>query len=92
MRKTALTAIIILLLIAGSFFAARYLFEDPGYVLIAYNGYTLESSLWSLLLALVVLAVVLKMAISLVRLLIGGASFVYPSLCQSQRTSCTEAG
>ena len=78
MRRTALTAIIILLLIAGSFFAARYLFEDPGYVLIAYNGYTVESSLWSLLLGVILLAVVIKAVAWTLRLIIGGAGLVYP--------------
>ncbi|MCL6268377.1 tetratricopeptide repeat protein [Sansalvadorimonas sp. 2012CJ34-2] len=78
MRRTALTAIIILLLIAGSFFAARYLFEDPGYVLIAYNGYTVESSLWSLLLALVFAVVAIRLIAGSVRLLIGSAGLIYP--------------
>ncbi len=85
MRKTGLAAILLLLVIAGSFYTARYIFQDAGYVLIAYNGYTLESTLWALLLALMVVIISIKALSGIIRLFIGGAGLVYPLSSKARR-------
>jgi HemY protein len=69
MRKIFALILIALLLGVG---VVAVIETDPGYLLVAYGNYTLESSLWVGLLLLVVLILVLYAAISLIRRLLGG--------------------
>lgn len=63
-----LFVMILLALIAGVFLAIQ-LSRDPGYILIAYGNYTFETSLFALLVVLILLLVVLKLIFSLLGLL-----------------------
>jgi len=69
MRKIFALILIALLLGVG---VVAVIETDPGYLLLAYGNYTLESSLWVGLLLLLVLILVLYGAISLIRRLLGG--------------------
>lgn len=58
-----LFVLILLALIAGVFLAIQ-LARDPGYILIAYGNYTFETSLFALLVALLLLVAVVKLLLS----------------------------
>ncbi|MEX0740036.1 MAG: heme biosynthesis HemY N-terminal domain-containing protein [Pseudohongiella sp.] len=62
MRK--LFVLILLSLIAGVFLAVQ-LARDPGYILIAYGNYTFETSLFALLVVMLLVLAVLKLVFSL---------------------------
>jgi HemY protein len=64
MKKTFI--LVLLALIAGAALAIQ-LARDPGYILIAYGNYTFETSLFALLVVLVILLAVVKLLLSLVR-------------------------
>ncbi|MTI15306.1 heme biosynthesis HemY N-terminal domain-containing protein [Sansalvadorimonas verongulae] len=85
MRQIILKSLFVLLLIAGCFLTVRYFFLDSGYVLVAYNGYTLESSLWASILALAFLLCGLKLALSLIRTLQNGAGAIVPMTAKARR-------
>jgi uncharacterized protein HemY len=59
-----LFVLILLALIAGVFLAIQ-LARDPGYILIAYGNYTFETSLFALLVAVLLLVAVVKLLLSL---------------------------
>ena len=69
MRKLFTLLLIALLLGVG---VVAIIETDPGYLLLAYGDYTLESSLWVGLLLLFFLAQALYLLIALVRRLVGG--------------------
>jgi len=69
MRKLFILVLIALLLGVG---VVALIETDPGYVLIAYGNYTLESSLWVGLLALALFTVVVYLSLRLVRKLFSG--------------------
>ena len=69
MRKIFALVLIALLLGVG---AVAIIETDPGYLLLAYGNYTLESSLWVGLVLWVLLTVVLFGLIALLRRLVGG--------------------
>lgn len=56
--------LILLALIAGVFLTTQQAW-DPGYVFIAYGRYTFETSVFALLVALLLIFVVLKLILSL---------------------------
>jgi len=59
-----LFVLILLALVAGVFLAIQ-LARDPGYILIAYGNYTFETSLFALLVVLLLLVAVIKLLLSL---------------------------
>jgi HemY protein len=69
MRK--LFALILIALLLGVAVVA-VIETDPGYLLVAYGNYTLESSLWVGLLLLLLLTLVLYGIVNLIRRLLGG--------------------
>ncbi len=73
MMKTVFKTLFLLLLVLASFFAVRYFFLDSGYLLVAYNGYTLESSLWAAVLALVLIVVAVKIITACIRMIVNGS-------------------
>lgn len=58
-----LFVLVLLVLVAGVLLALQ-LARDPGYVLIAYGNYTFETSLFALLVALLLIMVVVKLLLS----------------------------
>jgi len=72
--KRLLIITLIALLIGASLVAL--IVKDPGYVLIAYGNYTLESSVWILLLGLITFAISFYILLRLVRSFLGSASFI----------------
>ncbi|WP_281646409.1 heme biosynthesis HemY N-terminal domain-containing protein [Parendozoicomonas sp. Alg238-R29] len=85
MRKIILKSLLLLLLIAGCFLTVRYFFLDNGYVLVAYNGYTLESSLWATILALALILVAVKFTASLVKGISSSAGAIVPMTAKARR-------
>ena len=77
--------ILFLLLIAGCFGIAQLVVHDSGYVLIRYDQFSLESSIWSLLLAALVLIAGYQMTLWAFRLLAGSISLAYPLTQKSKR-------
>lgn len=69
MRKTFALILIALLLGVG---VVAIIETDPGYLLLAYGDYTLESSLWVGLGALILLTLLLYVLVALLRRLLGG--------------------
>lgn len=69
MRKLFILILVALLLGVG---VVALIETDPGYLLIAYGNYSLESSLWVGLLLLVLATMVLYFAIAAIRKLLGG--------------------
>lgn len=59
-----LFVLILLALVAGVLLALQ-LARDPGYILIAYGNYTFETSLFALLVVLLLALVVVKLVLSL---------------------------
>ncbi len=57
---------------------ARLFSAHKGYVLIKWGHYTLESSLWSFLFALLIIVLVVMLCVSLWRLIFNGVSLFYP--------------
>ena len=53
--------ILSLLAMAAGLFLAMQMIKDPGYVLIAYGGWTFETSVFALLVLLVVTTIVLRL-------------------------------
>jgi len=58
--------ILSLIVIAAGVFVAFQLAQDPGYVLIVFRGWSFETSVFALLVALLVIVVVLRLLWSLV--------------------------
>ena len=73
MKRLLISALIALLIGAG---LVALIVKDPGYVLIAYGNYTIESSIWILLLGLITFAITFYILLRLVRSFLGSASFV----------------
>jgi HemY protein len=73
MKRLLLTTLIALLMGAG---LVTLIVSDPGYVLIAYGNYTLESSVWIFLLALFLCLVSVYVLLRIVRSFLGSVSFV----------------
>ena len=59
---------VLLALVAGVVLAIQ-LTRDPGYILIAYGNYTFETSLFALLVAIIILFTAVKLLLSLFNLL-----------------------
>lgn len=70
--------ILFLIAIAGCFLLANAMVNDSGYVLIAYDNMSFESSLWATLLLLMVILLSAWIAIGLVRFFIGASTTIYP--------------
>ncbi len=77
--------IIFLLIITGCFLLANLMVSDNGYVLIAFNGSTFESSLWGLILLIVLSISALWLTLFFVRMALGITSFVYPLSAQAKK-------
>lgn len=58
--------LVLLALILGVGLAVQ-LSRDPGYILVSYGNYTFETSLFALVIALLIIYVVLKLVFSLLR-------------------------
>lgn len=58
--------LILLALIMGAVLAVQ-LARDPGYIMIAYGSYTFETSLFALIVAMLIIYAVLKLLFSLFR-------------------------
>ena len=52
--------------------------NDSGYVLVAYDRMTFESSIWGMLLLISIIIVFLKGSVSCLRLLLGASTIIYP--------------
>ena len=85
MKKIILKSLFVLLLIAGCFLTTRYFFLDSGYVLIAYNGYTLESSLWAAILALGLILCATRLVFSLLGAIQNSAGAIVPMTAKARR-------
>jgi HemY protein len=57
--------VLILLALIASVFLAVQLARDPGYILVAYGNYTFETSLFALLVALLLVLAIVKLVLSL---------------------------
>ncbi|WP_139141462.1 hypothetical protein [Pseudohongiella acticola] len=57
--------ILILLALVASVLLAVQLARDPGYILVAYGNYTFETSLFALLMVLLLLLAIIKLVLSL---------------------------
>ena len=69
MRKTFILVLIALLLGVG---VVAVIETDPGYVLIAYGNYTVETSLWVGLVVLLLFTLAVYAVVRLLRRLVGG--------------------
>ncbi|MCW7554990.1 heme biosynthesis protein HemY [Endozoicomonas gorgoniicola] len=67
-----------LLLLFGCLLLANIMVNDTGYVLIAYENMTFESTLWGLCLMILLLVGVVWLVSGLVRMMFGATSFIYP--------------
>ncbi len=85
MKRVIQRALMFLIVIGISFMASRVFFQDTGYVLVAFNGYTVEGSLWATLLVLVLLLVAAKLIFSVLRMVIYGTDFLLPMSARSRR-------
>jgi HemY protein len=74
-RRLFATTLIALLVGVG---IVAVLKTDPGYVLVAYGNYTLESSLWIGLLLLLLLVLLVFLLLRLVYRIVGGAGASFP--------------
>jgi HemY protein len=91
--KRALIAALLALLLGA--FLVTLIVQDPGYVLIAYGNYTIESSVWILLLGAVLLLMSLFVLARIVRSIGGGASFVgrwFGGMSERQAQKYTQQG
>ncbi|CAM3477071.1 heme biosynthesis HemY N-terminal domain-containing protein [Parendozoicomonas haliclonae] len=85
MKRLLIRSLLFLAIIVGCFLAARYFFLDSGYVLIAYNGYTIESSLWAMLLALFIAFVGFKILFAVLRTVASGTGVLLPMTARARR-------
>ena len=67
-----------LVMVSACFLLANIMVNDSGYVLIAYDQMTFESSLWGMLLLVVIGFGLIWLAVIVVRLLLGVLGFIYP--------------
>lgn len=67
-----------LLLLMGCLVLANVMVSDTGYVLLAYENYTFESTLWGLCLIILLVMTGLWLVSNLVRMMFGATSFIYP--------------
>ncbi|WP_163369845.1 heme biosynthesis HemY N-terminal domain-containing protein [Endozoicomonas acroporae] len=67
-----------LTIVSACFLLANIMVNDHGYVLIAYDEMTFESSLWGLLLLVVISLGLVWLAVIMGRLLLGTFSVIYP--------------
>ena len=67
-----------LLLLFGCLLLANIMVNDSGYVLIAYENMTFESTLWGLCLLVLLLAGAVWLVTALIRMVFGVTSFIYP--------------
>lgn len=67
-----------LVIVSVCFLLANIMVNDHGYVLIAYDEITFESSLWGLLLLIVISLGLVWLTVIIYRLLLGICSFIYP--------------
>lgn len=67
-----------LLLLTGTLLLANAMVNDTGYVLVAYENISFESTLWGLCLLIVLALGCIWLAGTLVRLMFGATSFIYP--------------
>ncbi|WP_211825224.1 heme biosynthesis HemY N-terminal domain-containing protein [Kistimonas asteriae] len=81
MKKT----LFLLLLVAACFAIAQMMVHDSGYVLIAYDRFSLEGSVWSFFMAAVLLIAGYKIITWGFRLLAGSISLAYPMTQKSKR-------
>ena len=70
-----LLLLLVLALVAGGLFAWA-MARDPGYVLVSYDGATVETSLWFALACLIVVAVAVTVTVALLRRLLHGGGAV----------------
>ncbi len=83
--RLILKSLFFLLLIVACYFLVHFMFMDSGYVLVAYNGYTMESSLWAAVVGLILLAGVIKCVLFLLKVLTGSANIVLPMTYKARR-------
>ena len=74
-----------LIMISACFLLANIMVNDSGYVLIAYDKMTFESSLWGMLLFIFITLGLLWFAVILVRLLLGGLGLIYPLTSKARK-------
>ena len=67
-----------LLLLFGCLLLANIMVNDSGYVLIAYENMTFESTLWGLCLLVLLLVGAVWLVTGLIRMVFGATSFIYP--------------
>ena len=69
---------IFLMLVSICFLLANIMISDHGYVLVAFNNMTFESSLWGLLLLVALVIGILWVSVGLVKILFTSVGFVLP--------------
>ena len=74
-----------LLLVTGSLLLANAMVSDHGYVMVSFGQTTFESTLWGLLLLVVISLGLVWLALALVRTLLGTLSVVYPISTRARR-------
>ena len=74
-----------LLLVTGSLLLANAMVSDHGYVMVSFGQTTFESTLWGLLLLVVIGLGLIWLALALVRTLLGTLSVVYPISTRARR-------
>ena len=74
-----------LLLVTGSLMLANAMVSDHGYVMVSFGQTTFESTLWGLLLLVVISLGLIWLTLALVRTLLGTLSFVYPVSARARR-------
>ncbi len=70
--------ILFLIMLIGCFILANAMVNDSGYVLVAYESMTFESSLWGLLLVIFIVIGMAWAGVGLLRFCLGASTFIYP--------------
>lgn len=75
-----------LVLLGGCFFLANAMISDSGYVLVAYEGMTLESSLWGMLLLMLAVMASIWIGIRCCQLFLGASTWFYPWSARARKS------
>ena len=74
-----------LLLLTGTLLLANVMVDDTGYVLIAYENMSFESTLWGLCMIIILIVGSIWLISTLIQLLFGATSFFYPFTAKAKR-------
>ena len=74
-----------LVLLFGCLLLANIMVNDTGYVLIAYENITFESTLWGLCLIILLVAGAFWLVSGIIRMMFGATSFIYPFTARAKQ-------